>query len=131
LPAAQCADSDACTIDACDQMVGCSHTLLAGLDAITCVLGASGSEAALCPGETIRPHLGRKLDRVRSRIGKAAAQTVPARALKRVGSAIRTLDRAQVRIDHELARGRITAGCRDALTDLAATARACAVAYQP
>ena len=129
--AAQCADSDACTIDACDQMVGCSHTLLAGIDAITCVLGASGSEAALCPGETIRPHVGRKLDRVRSRIGKAAAQTVPARALKQVGSAIRTLDRAQVRIDHELARGRITAGCRDALTDLVATARARAVAYQP
>ena len=129
--AAQCNDSDPCTVDTCHQVAGCSHTLLPGLDAITCVLGASGSEAALCPGESIAARVGHKLDRVRSKIAKAAAQTSPTRALKRVASAIRALDRAQVRIDHELARGRMSAGCRDALTDLVTTTRARAVAYQP
>ncbi|MBX3024971.1 hypothetical protein KF840_08690 [bacterium] len=129
--AAQCDDGDVCTIDTCRHILGCQHTLLPGLDAITCLLGASGSEAARCPGETLSVATGRRFDRVRSRLAQAAAQMQPTQAQRRVMAAIRALDRVQSRIDGELRRAAVSAACHGALTDMVVTARARAAAWQP
>lgn len=129
--AAECDDADACTVDSCDHSTGCGNVLVPGLEAITCVLGASGSEAAQCPAETLSTAIGRRFDRVRTRLAQAAAQTDGQRALKRVAAAVRVLQRVQKRIDRDRARGKIGLACHDALTAVVTTASDRATAWQP
>lgn len=128
---AACADGDACTIDQCNPLLGCSHTLPSGLEAVTCVFGAAGSEADRCPGEILPRYVGQPLERVRTLLARASAQMVPSRALKRVAGVIRALDRTQRRVDRALGRGAISGACRAALSEMIATGRSRAAAWMP
>ena len=91
--------------------------------------GASGSEAALCPGELLPAYLRRPLDRVRALLARAGALSNPGGALRRVAGAVRALDRTQIRVDRARSRAAISGSCQAALSAMIATGRGRALAW--
>jgi cysteine-rich repeat protein len=106
-----CDDGDACTQDGCDPDDGCVHLPHAGFESVSCAL-EDRFVTPSCPFTAPAPrNLARRVERLGTKIAKAAAASAPRKARRLLRSAARSAREAR-RLAGMLSRkGKLSPGC--------------------
>ena len=126
---ADCDDGDACTLDTCTGAAGCRHDPV-GVDAVRDAIDRAPAVDA-CTGEPLPSVVSALVERARTLIDRAAAETNPARAPRLVRAAIGGLKRSGRRAAAAGARGRISGACAGGVGATLGTAAARAACLLP